>query len=162
MTTYSVSYPSGGTLSCTLASLASSTTVGRSSTPIDNTSNLYEDASVEVKLRTNGSTPTGDKASYIWLAASADGTNYGGSSAEAVGSDAAVTFDAPTNLFGPFILSMPTASTTYRLIIPSVASVFGFMPKKVCVITNNQTGNALDSTAGNHSITWTGFQRTST
>lgn len=162
MTTFSASYPaSAQALTCTVASLASSTTAGRSSTPLDNTSNLYEDAALEVKLKTNDSAPTGEKSCHIYVYASMDGTNYSGSSAEAVGTDVAVTFDSPTNLWGPFVLSMPAASTTYRLQIPSLAEICGFMPQKAGVVVQNQTGNNLDSTAGNHAITWSGFQRTS-
>lgn len=162
MTTFSASYPSSANaLTCTLASLASSTTAGRSSTTMDNTTSKYEDYGFDVKLKTNGSAPTGEKGSYIYLAVSQDGTNLSGSSAEAVGTDVAVTFDTNTNLFGPYFLSMPAASTTYRWQSGSIAALIGFVPQKACVIVNNQTGNALDSTAGNHSVTWSAFQRTS-
>lgn len=161
MTTYSAGFPSSANaLTCTLASLASSTTAGRGSSAWDNTATKYPDGVLEVKLKTNGSAPTGVKGSYIYVYASADGTAYSGSSAENVGSDAAVTLDDATNLYGPFFLSMPAASTTYRLQIP-LAAILGFTPQKAGAVVNNQTGNALDSTAGNHSVTWSAQQPTS-
>jgi hypothetical protein len=163
MTVYNTSYPSSANaLTCTLASLANSTTAGRSCAAFDNTTNKYPDIALEVKVKTNASAPTGEKGCYIYIYASMDGTNYSGSSAEAVGTDVAVTFDSPTNLFGPFFLSCPAAATTYRLQVPSLVALLGFCPQKGGVVVQNQTGNALDSTGGNHSVTWSAAQPTST
>lgn len=157
--TLQAGYPSSGNaLTCTLASLANSTTAGRSSTGYDNSSNKYPDIALSGKLKTNGSAPTGEKGSFVYVWASVDGTNNSGSSAEAVGTDVAVTFDANTNLVGPFFVSMPAAGTTYHFQLPSMKELFGFCPVKGGLVINNQTGNAYDSTAGNHGVYWTALQ----
>lgn len=162
MTTLSAGYPdSANALACELASLASSTTAGRSCVAFVNTTFLFPDVGMTVRLRTNGSEPTGVKGAYIYVYVSVDGTNFSGSSGEAVGTDAAVTFAAETALHGPFFLPMPAASTTYQLDLPSFAAMFGVVPAKGGVVINNQTGNALSATAADHSVTWTAHQPTS-
>lgn len=161
MTTLSAGYPSNANaLACTLASLASSTTAGRSCVAWDNTTNKFPDVGMTVRLKTNGSAPTGEKGVYIYVFAAVNGTNFG-SSSEAPGTDVAVTFDANTNLLGPFFLSMPAADTSYQFDIGSFAALYGVVPQKGGVVINNQTGNALSATAGDHSVTWTAYQPTS-
>lgn len=159
MTTQSASYPlSASTVTITINSLANSTTAGRSSAAWDNTTSKYLDIAMTIRLKTNASAPTGVKGCYVYIYGSMDGTNFSGSSAEAVGTDAAVTFDIPTNLLGPFFVSMPAASTTYEIDI-SFAAIFGYVPQKGGIVVQNQTGNALNS-SGN-SVTYSGYQETS-
>lgn len=159
MTTQFASYPaSAQSVTITLNSLATSTTAGRSTAAWDNTSNKYLDIGMTIRVKTNASAPTGVKGCYVYVYASIDGTNFSGSSAEAVGTDVAVTFDVPTNLIGQFFISCPAASTTYELDI-SFAQIFGYVPQKGGVVINNQTGNALNS-SGN-TVTWSGYQETS-
>ena len=160
-TTDKISYATSTGITCTLASLASSATAGRSCAAVDNTTNLYDDAMLYIAVKTSASALANDKACYVYLFGSEDGTNYNGSSAEAEGTDAAVTFDSPTNLKGPFVLSCPAVSTTYKLVIGSVASAFGgIMPRKWGFVLQNYTGQALDSTEGNHTKTYTGITYT--
>lgn len=159
MTTQSASYPlSASSVTITLNSLATSTTAGRSTLAWDNTSTKYLDIAMTIRVRTNASAPTGVKGCYVYVYASIDGTNFSGSSAEAVGTDIAVTFDSPSNLLGPFFISCPAASTTYELDI-TFASLFGYVPQKGGVVIQNQTGNALNS-SGN-TVTFSGYAETS-
>lgn len=157
MTTDKLAYGSSTAITCTLASLASSSSAGRGSAAVDNSSNLFDDALVTVSIKTSASALANDKACYIYVYGSEDGTLYSGSSAEAEGSDAAVTLDSPTNLKGPIVLACPASATTYRQVF-SVAQFFGgVLPKKWGLVVQNYTGQALDATEGNHQKTYTGI-----
>lgn len=156
LTTDSIKYGTSTAITCTLASLASSATAGRGSLVVDNTTNLFVDALVTVAVKTSASALANDKVVYIYVYGSEDGTNYVGSSAEAEGTDAALTFDSPTNLKGPVALSCPAISTTYKTVF-SIAQFFGgAMPRKWGIVVLNYTGQALDSTEANHQKTYTG------
>lgn len=159
-TTDSIKYNTSTAITCTLASLASSATAGRSCAAVDNTANLYVDALVTVAVKTSASALANDKACYIYVYGSEDATAYNGSSAEAEGTDVAVTFDSPTNLKGPIVLSCPAVSTTYKTVF-SVAQFFGGnLPRKWGFVLQNYTGQALDATEGSHQKTYTGIQYT--
>lgn len=158
-TTDKPSYGTSTAVTCTLASLASSATAGRRSNVIDNTSDLFLDAMLTIAVKTSSSALANDKACYIYLFGSEDGTVYDGSSAESNGSgDGAITIDDPTNMVGPFVLACPASSTTYRKVIKSVAAAFGgVLPRKWGFVVRNYTGQNLDSTEGNHQKTYTGL-----
>ena len=160
MATVNVKYGTSTAITCTLASLASSSTAGRTCTVVDNSSNLFDDVLLTIAVKTSASALANDKACYVYLFGSGDGTVYNASSAEAVGADAASSPDVPTNMRGPFIISCPAVSTTYRIVI-SVAQAFGgVLPKKWGFVLRNFTGQALDSTEGNHQKTYTGITYT--
>jgi len=153
-----ITYGTSTAITCTLASLASSATAGRSCAAIDNTSDKFVDAMLYIAVKTSASALANDKACYVYLYGSEDGTNYNGSSAEAEGTNAAVTLDSPTNLKGPYIIACPASSVTYKLVIGSVAAAFGgVMPRKWGFVLQNYTGQNLDSTEGNHTKTYTGI-----
>lgn len=162
-TTDNIKYSTNTSITCTLASLASSSTAGRSCLAVDNSTNLYVDAILTIAVKTSASALANDKACYVYIYGSgADGV-FNGSSAEAEGTDVAVTFDSPTNLKGPFPIYCPASSTTYRLVVGSIASLFGgVMPYKWGFVLQNYTGQALDSTAGNHLTEYTGVTYTNT
>lgn len=163
-TTLSSGYPSNANaLACSLGGLASSTTAGRSCVAWDNTITKYPDVGMTIRVKTNGSAPTGEKGVYIYPYISIDATNFSGSSAEAVGGNTSVTLESPTALLGPFFLPTPQANTTYQYDIPSFKALTGgeFCPQKGGAVINNQSGNALSSTAGDHTVTWTASQPTS-
>lgn len=160
MTTDNIAYGTSTAITCTLASLASSATVGRGCAAVDNGTNKFDDALLTIAVKTSASALANDKCCYIYLYGSEDTTTFDGSSAEAVGTNAGVTVDSPTNLKGPFVLSCPASSTTYRKVI-AVASAFGgVMPVKWGFVLVNYTGQALDSTEGNHQKTYTGVTYT--
>jgi len=153
-----ITYGTSTAITCTLASLASSATAGRSCAAIDNTSDKFVDAMLYIAVKTSSSALANDKACYVYLYGSEDGTNVNGSSAEAEGTNAAVTFDSPTNLKGPYIIACPASSVTYKLVIGSIAAAFGgVMPRKWGFVLQNYTGQNLDSTEGNHTKTYTGI-----
>jgi hypothetical protein len=159
-TTDKIAYSANTTITCTLASLASSATAGRSCAAVDNSTNLYDDALLTIQVKTSSSALGNDKACYIYLyGAGADGV-YSASSAEAVGTDVGVTLDSPTNLRGPVVISCPAVSTSYRVVIPIAAVFGGVLPTKWGYVLQNYTGQALDSTGGNFLSEYTGITYT--
>ena len=160
MATVKISYATSGTITCTLAALASSTTVGRSSTSIDNTTNLFDDVILYLAILSSGTAPTMDKAVYVYVYGSEDGTNFSGSSAETIGNDVPVTFANPTNLKGPVTISCPGTSQTYSTAF-SVGQFFGGrLPRKWGFVTRNFTGNTIDPNETSHIKSYTGITYT--
>lgn len=162
-TTDNIKYSANTTITCTIASLASSASAGRSCLAVDNSTDLYDDAILTVAVKTSASALANDKACYLYFyGCGADGV-FDGSSAEAEGTDIAVTLDSPTNLIGPVAIYCPASSTTYRKKIGSVAAIFGgVLPVQWGFVFQNYTGQALDSTAGNHKAEYTGVTYTNT
>lgn len=143
-TTDKIQYSSNTAITSTLTSLASSSSAGRGSAVVSNSITLYDDAILTIAVTTGSSTLAAPFACYVYLyGAGADGV-YNGSSAEAEGTDAAVTLDVPTNLIGPFVISCPASSVTYRLVVGSVAAAFGgVLPAGWGFVLQNQTGQPL-------------------
>lgn len=161
MTTGKITYGTSTAITCTLASLASSSTAGRSCAAVDNTSDLFDDAMLYIAVKTSSSALANDFACYVYLYGSEDGTSFNTSSAEAAGTNAAVTFDVPTNLKGPYVIYCPAVSVTYKFVLPSIASAFGgILPRKWGFVLQNYTGQNLDSTEGNHTKSYTGIYYT--
>lgn len=160
-TTDKISYGSSTAITCTVASLASSATAGRQSAVVDNSSNLFDDVLVFLALKTSSSALANDKAIYVYLWGSEDGSTYSGSSAEGQGAgDSAMTMDDPTNMILARVIPCPAVSTTYKALF-SVAQFFGgVMPKKWGLFVRNYTGQNLDSTGGNHLVQYTGIYYT--
>lgn len=146
-------------ITCTLASLASSATAGRECTAIDNSSNLYLDAIIRVHFKLQTGTPANDKAAYVFLYGSEDGTNY---TDNATGSNAAITMRVPTNLpLGGVILCPDAGALTYKSNPIAVAGAFGgTLPRKWGFALRNYTGVAGDATEGNHAKTYSGVYMT--
>lgn len=143
-------------ITCTLASLASGS--ARECTAIDNTTNKFLDAIVYLAIAIGAGTPGTQKAFNVWFYGSEDGTNY---TDNATGSDAAVTMRNPSNLRGPFVISVPTASVTYKAVIGSVASFFGgVLPPKWGFVIENQCNITLSSTEGDHTKEYRGVYET--
>ncbi len=164
MATTTISYTTATTITCSVASVASSSTwvAGQESNEIDNTSNKYDDVLVQGKI-TVGTTPTASTLIlvYVWGSdTSAATTNLdtidGVDSTETLTSagvrdgflklGAAINVDASTSnrsyWFGPF----------------SVADLFGQVPKFWGLFVTHNTGVNLNATAGNHSFTYTGVK----
>lgn len=157
-----IAYGTSTAIVCTLASLASSSTVGRGGVAVDNTTNLYVDAMLTVKVKTSASALSADLACYVYLFGSEDGTLYSGDGVT-LGTDVSVTLATPSNLKGPYVISCPASATSYTLVIGSVASSFGgILPRKWGFVVLNTTGQALDATGGNHQTTYTGITYTDT
>ena len=135
---------SSAALTITLASLGDG--AGRCSTAIDNSSVQAVSADVYVKIKTAG-TMASPNYLLVYLVRSEDGTNYDDAFA---GSDAAFT---PVNATLIGIISAPTTGTTYQAVLNT--EVAGNLPRKYAIAIFNDTGAALDSTAGNHAVSIT-------
>jgi hypothetical protein len=141
-------------LTITLASLAASATVGRASTAVDNSTNLYLDALVTAILESG--TVSGNKQALLYGYASNDG---GASYSEgATGTDAAFTRNDPTNLKLVGVIEMPANATVYRATFSLARAFDGTMPERWGVALFNDSGVALSSTAGNNKVIYQGVK----
>lgn len=148
MATVKVSYPAtGSAITCTFGTLASSGTVGRASTAIDNSTNLDDDAFVWLTVQFPNSAPANDKAIYVYAYGSIDGTNY----PEGIsGTDASYTIQG----------SAGALTTALRLIgvVPAVQNTNvnygpfpvspafgGVLPPKWGIVVLNYSGQTLTS-----------------
>lgn len=130
-------------MTITLASLANGS--GRAATAIDNSSGLYLDADIRVKVKTNAAGTSATGYCDVYLVSSEDGTNYDDAFA---GSDAAIT---PVNVRKLGTITTNANATTYIGLF-SVASLGITLPTKWSIAIVNNSGAALDSTGGNHSV----------
>lgn len=159
MASIKVAYGTSTAFTLTLASLASSATDGRESTVVDNSSNLYIDALVQVKVKTSASALANDKAVYIYGYGSEDGTIF---TDPATGSDANISLPAPTNMRLVGVIFCPSTATVYEGPPMSMAMAFGgILPRKWGIVVRNYTGQNLDATEGTHSYSYTGVYYTS-
>ncbi|HYM25511.1 MAG TPA: hypothetical protein VEU08_19970 [Vicinamibacterales bacterium] len=158
-----IKYAGSTTITCTLASLASSQTAGRMATAVDNGTNLYDDILVTIGVKTSASALANDKAVYVYVSGSEDGTNYDSDDTVITTPvDGAYTINLPSNLKLAACLNCPTSSKTYYATF-SLARLFGgACPRKWTLVVVNFTGQALDATEGNHQKTYTGVTYTNT
>jgi hypothetical protein len=119
----------------------------RESAAVDNSSNCFTEALVQVKIATNtGLDSTGDKAVYLYAYGTSDGgTTYSGN---ASGSDAAFGTDPQQlencRLIGT--LYAPTQNKIYQSDPISIACAFGgVLPQRWGLIVHNRTGQTLKS-----------------
>lgn len=144
-------YASSTAVTITLASLASSTSlVGRLSTQVDNTTNKYTDLLIHVKTK-QGTSPTGGRAVYVYVV-NDDGAGNRDDGAGAT--DAGFTVLAMT----PVLVLQNKATPATGDLLEGTVKIPDPPPKWSIVIVHD-TGVNLDSTAGNHSITYVGFNR---
>ena len=150
------SYPAASDITITLASLATDTNllVGRQSTAIDNSSNLYTDYLGSGKVCT-GTSPTTARSIEVWAVGSWDGTNWPDAFAA---SDAGRTWTSAdikassARLLG-VMATDNTSNRTYHFGPVSVAGAFGgTLPPAFAVFVVHNTAVALNATAGNHQI----------
>lgn len=157
MATRKISYDSEASITCTLASLAQA--AAQECTAIDNSTNLYVDAIVELMIKLQTGTPGSDKCINVWFYASEDGTNYGDN---ATGATAGVTLRSPNNFLGPFVINTPdSGALTYKAVIPSVARFFGgILPYKWGFVVENRTNVTFSATEGDHTKKYKGVWET--
>lgn len=159
MSTVKINYAASATILCTLAALASSSTVGRGATIIDNGTNLYDDVILYLGIKNSGTTLGASQAIYVYIFGSEDGVANTGDSKEAVGSDAAVTISNPTNLLGPIVATATGGGTSKFM--ANIAQFFGGrVPRKWGFVVLNGTKQNLDPTESNHQKTYTGITYT--
>lgn len=127
--------------------LASGTTSARASTAIDNSTNLYLDALVQLQLQTATGTLGTNPAIYVYAYGLSYNANY---TDEVTGTDAAFTLPSTPNLKLLQIINYNVAANTVMYSSPfSIAAAFGgILPQKWGIVVNNQTGLALNGTAG--------------
>ena len=145
----------GQAITCTVASLGN--TSARVATAIDNTSNLFLDALVFLKLKTGASGVASTGQINVYAIGMVDGgTTY---TENAGSTDAAVTLTSPPNARLIGVINAVANATTYYGGPFSVAQAFGGnLPDHWSIIVENQTGAALDSTPGNHFIKYQGVE----
>lgn len=143
MSTDNIKYANSAALTITLNSLATSPTVGRQATVIDNSSNLYIDALVTLIITNSGSTIGSSKNVFVYVSGSEDGTNYDQDDGVMGASDASYTVNSPSNLKSALTLYCPTSSKVYNGTF-SIAQLFGgIMPRKWTVVVCNDTNQSL-------------------
>lgn len=141
------------TVTLTVASLTNGS--ARQSTEVDNTSNLFNDALVSLKIKSaaSGTSASGTVNVYAY------GTTDGGTTRteNAGASDAAITLTVPPNARLIGVINAVANATTYRAGPFSVAAAFGgALPDHWGIIIENKTGGTLDATGGSHLITYQG------
>ncbi len=138
-------------ITITLTSLADDGV--RASTAVDNSSNLFLDALVQLKIHTgNVGAPAGDKNVLVYAYGTADGgTTYSGG---ATGTDAAysgVAGQLITNCPLLGIVSVDAQNETFESDVFSVASAFGgVMPDHWGIIVKNQVGQTLGTSSAHY------------
>jgi hypothetical protein len=139
-----------------LHSLASSQTAGWQSAIVDNTSNLYQDALVQVVLDFANTAPANDKAAYVYVCAGIESGTY---SDPCSGSEGTITLTnvgstgQNVRLIG--VLAYETADAVIESSPMSVAAAFGgTLPPYWKVVIINYSGAALAG-SGN-TVKWVG------
>lgn len=143
----------GTTITITLASLANN--AARASTAVDNTSDLFLDALLQLRIKTNaaGTSSTGTVEVYAYGSAD-NGSFY---TEGATGTDAGITLTSPTNARLIGVFNTPANATTYTTGPFSVAAAFsGVIPAKWGIIIVNKSGAALDATENSHQKVYQG------
>lgn len=135
---------SNQSITCTITSLANNGQ--RQSTAIDNTSNLFLDALVQVKVKANssGTSATGYVAVYAYGTADG-GTTYDDT---CTGTDGGVTLTAPPNVVLLGVINL-VANSGVGIRTFSVASAFGgILPDHWGIVVENKSGATLDASVG--------------
>lgn len=155
-TAFKMSYTTGGSVTCTLASLASSATAGRESTVVDNSTNLDLDAHLYARFKPQSGTPANDKGVYVYGYGLADAVpNYPDN---LTGADAAATPTSEANLTLLSFVNIATSATAGGRFVGSLAMILGGMPIKWGLFIRNYCGFALSATAGDHQLTYDRIQ----
>lgn len=124
-------------------SLAQATGVARASTVVDNTTNLYLDALVQLQVTSGGSGTSANGYVNIYAYGTVDAADslY---PETITGTDGTITLIVPTNLRLIGTLNVVTNSITYVSEPMSVAAAFGgVLPEKWGIVMENQSGGTL-------------------
>lgn len=153
MASIKIAYGSSASLTNAVASLATSSTwvAGYESDVIDNTTDLFDDISIE-GYYTVGTTPTTATEIRIYVVASWDGTNWPDVFDGTTGAET-VTSEGVRDGFAKLAAVLRVDSTTSNRLYPfsfTIASLFGgIMPPKCVLFTTHNSGVNLNSTGGN-------------
>jgi hypothetical protein len=134
-------------ITCTITSLANNGQ--QSSAAIDNTTNLFLDALVNVKVKSNSASTSSTGYVNVYAYGTADGgTTYGGGET-GMGTNASVTLTVPPNIRLIGVVNVVANSTTYNSGPLSVAAAFGgVLPDHWGIVIENKSGAALDASIG--------------
>lgn len=161
MSSLKIAYSTVQTMSVSsLNSLASSATVGWQSAVVDNTTDLYEDALVQVVLDHANTAPANDKCSYVFAFGGLD-TTYADPASSSEGTITIATILSNPQTFRQIgIIPYNTQSAVVESQPMSVASAFGgvVLSPKWGIVIINYTGAAYEATG--NSVTWRGVYRT--
>lgn len=159
MATVQISYGTDTSLTWSGA-IASSTTAGRQSNAVDNSSTLADDYELTVSIVFPNSAPANDKTVYLYLGGWYGSTAGWEGNPALTGSDAAYTFNDITTT--PSGLRLARAcfmvqNTTSVWSVPSVATVFGgTVPAQWAGAVANYSGQTITTfTARYRAITYT-------
>lgn len=132
-------------ITCTITSLANNGQ--RGSTAVDNTTNLFLDALVVVKIKTNAAGTSASGYISVYAYATADGgTTY---TDGVSGTDGASTLTSPPNVILIGRVAAVANATTYVGGPFSVAAGFGgVLPDHWGIVVENKTGATLDASVG--------------
>lgn len=138
MATATLNCTNSQTITITLASLANGSSA--TSNAIDNSTNKFLSANVQVKIKTNAAGTSATGSCSVFLIRSADG---------------GTTYDDAT---GIYLGSLPTVanSTTYTRTFST--EPLGALGSSWKVAVLNNSGAALDSTGGNHLAQFAGIK----
>jgi hypothetical protein len=135
---------SGQAITCTITSLANAGQ--RQSTAVDNTSNLYLDALVALKVKTGTGTSAASTVNVYAYGTADGGTDY---SDGASGTDGSITLTAPPNMRLIGQVNCPANTTTFEGGPFSVAAAFGgILPDHWGIVVENTSGGTLDASVG--------------
>lgn len=133
--------------SITITAMASLTTNSQaSSAAVDNTSNLWQDALVQVSVGSPSASTAATGYVNVYAYGTADGgTTYGGGETN-FGTDHTVTLTSPPNIRLIGVINVVANSTTYKGGPFSVAAAFGgVLPAKWGIAVENKTGGTLSA-----------------
>jgi hypothetical protein len=154
-TTSMLAYPTAVAITFDVTGVASG--AWRASTAVDNTSNLYMDATFGGVIQNGATTNVAGETIDIYLYASWDGTLY---TAGVTGTDADYTADGEEGGFH-FVHSIVVDATDNAEYVwgPfNVLSVLGHMPPKWGVVIENNCTPALHATGTNNDLKYTGLK----
>lgn len=131
-------------ITITTDSLAASMTVGRASTAVDNTTNLYFDALLGLVIVTTGTAQSNSKYLYVYGYAAMDSTPH--YTDNITGTDAGFTRTDPPILPLIAAFNIGTISKTFYLGPVAVAPAFGgILPAKWGILVCSDIGTPLST-----------------
>lgn len=145
-------------ITITLSSLANGS--AREGVYVDNSSNLYLDALLQLKWKTGAASTSATGYVQVLAAGSVDThSTFGGG---LTGADAAITLvpsNARANLVEIGRVQVAADATTYYSPTMSVAAAFdGKLPQYWTIVVINNGGGTSDTTSGNFSVLWQGVR----
>lgn len=144
MATNKLLYTGPTTITCGLDGLGSGS--ARASTVIDNSTNLYLDVLLQLQIQTALGSLGSNPVIYVYAYGISQGGNY---TDGVTGTDANFTLPTTPNLKLVQIFNINTANTVQYSSPFSIAAAFGgILPKKFGIVVSNQSGLALNGTAG--------------